>query len=369
MRPLLIVLTLCLLVVVSLAIGVFAADWPFWQRAWRWHAAAPAPPSRVPGAYDTLRASAGPRELALDVDAAVTAAVSELLDDDVTAALLVARDDRVLFEYYANGFDVDSRFDGRELSSLPLVALYGAAELRRLGPALDEGIGATLAKWHDDPRGQITPRQLLQGLSGLALPAGSPLNPFGTRARLLSGPNFERAATEVPAAWPPGSHFAANPADAQLAATVLAQAAGRPAATLLREWLVEPLGFGATRVLLDRRRGAMAAHCCVEARARDWLQLGLLLAQDGEVGGVRVFPQRYARELLLTSPVAPERALGAQRLTLTGGGAALLARGRGRLLLIDARARAAWLWFGTSEMADERVARLLHAAGLERPAR
>lgn len=362
MRPLLIMLTLCSVVAVSLAVGVLAADWPFWQRAWRWHAAAPASPARVPGAHDTLRASTGPRELVLDVDGAVSAAVSELLDDDATAALLVARGDRVLFEYYADGFDVDSRFDGRELSSLPLVALYGAAELRRLGPALDEGVGQTLADWRGDRRGQITPRQLLQGLSGLELPEGSPLNPFGTRARLLAGPNFERAALEVEAAWPPGSHYAANPADSQLAAAVLAESTGRPVAVLMKEWLVEPLGLGATRVLLDRRRGAMAAHCCIEARARDWLQLGLLLAQDGEVGGIRVFPARYAHELLLTSPVAPERALGTQRLTLAGGGVALLARGRTRLVLMDPHSRGTWLWFGTREMGDDRLARLLRAA-------
>lgn len=362
MRPVLIVLALVLLVVSSVVGGVLLADWPFWQRAWRWQQAAPEWPSQLPGARLLITAPVPAREMPMASDAAVTAAVSELLDDESTEALLVARADHLLFEYYGQGTGPGTRFDGRELSSLPVMLLYGAAAQRGTGPVLDQGVGAVLAEWREDPRGQITPRQLLQGLSGLDTTRGSFLNPFGRWARLASGPNFERAALRWELTWPPGSRYAANPADAQLAAAALRASAGRAVADLLRDWLVTPLALDGMRVLLDRHRGSMAAHCCVQARARDWLTLVLLLAQDGEVAGERIYPEDFAHEMVGVSPVAPERALGVQRVQLPDGSQALLARGRTRLLLADPHSRAAWLWFRGEAAEEEAVSRLVNAA-------
>jgi hypothetical protein len=367
MRPVLVVLALVLLILLSVAVGVLAADWPFWQRAWQWQVASPAWPARLPGAHAVLRPVTDVRELPRGVDATVSAAVSELLDAEGTEALLVARADELLFEYYGDSTDAATRLDGRELSALPVMLLYGAAALRGSGPPLDEGVAALLPDWQEDPRGQITPRQLLQGLSGLEAPRWEPLNPFGKAARLAAGPNFERAALRYRSAWPPGSHYAANPADSQLAAAVLARSTGLPVATLLRDWLAQPLGLDTLRVLLDRQRGAMAVHCCVQARARDWLTLALLVAEDGELAGQRIYPARFAQQVLGSSPVAPERALGVQRVRLAAGDTALLVRGHNRLLLADPHARAAWLWFGSRDLDDAALARLLRAVDATAP--
>jgi hypothetical protein len=336
MRPVLVVLALVLLILLSVTVGVLAADWPFWQRAWQWQVASSPWPARLPGAHAVLRPATEVRELPRGVDASVSAAVSELLDAEGTEAL-------------------------------PVMLLYGAAALRGSGPPLDEGVGALLPAWQEDPRGQITPRQLLQGLSGLEAPRWAPLNPFGKAARLAAGPNFERAALRYRSAWPPGSHYAANPADPQLAAAVLARSTGLPVAALLRDWLAQPLGLDTLRVLLDRHRGSMAVHCCVQARARDWLTLGLLVAQDGELAGRRIYPARFAQQVLGTSPVAPERALGVQRVRLAAGETALLVRGHNRLLLADPHARAAWLWFGSRDLDDAALARLLRAVDATAP--
>jgi CubicO group peptidase (beta-lactamase class C family) len=362
MRPVLIALALLMLVTVSLAAGVLAADWPFWQRAWAWHEATPQSPVRLPGARARLESAAGVRDLPLDVDPGITSAVSRLLDDAGTAALLVARDDRVLFEYYGGTADADVRFDGGELSTLPLVVLYGAAAERGVGATLDGSIATQLGEWREDARGEITARLLLQGLSGLEGANGSLFNPFGRTARLASGPNFERAALSFRTTWPAGSHFVANPADAQIAATVLARAAERPLMGLLHEWVVEPLQFASINVLLDRHRGAMAAHCCIQARARDWLSLGLLVAQGGTLGGRRVYSEQFAQQIERTSPVAPDRGLGLRRIELQDGRHGLLAQGRTRLLLADPASRTAWLWISTADFTPGQIDQLLGAA-------
>lgn len=362
MRPVLIAASLLLLILLSLAAGVLAADWPFWQRAWRWHEAAPAWPTDLPGAHARLGRDGSARDLPLDVDAGVMSAVAPLLDDEDTEALLVARDDRVLFEYYGAQTDAGTRLDGAELSALPLVPLYGAAALHGVALPLDRGVGTVLEAWRDDPRGAITPRMLLQGLSGLEPRRGSLLNPFGRVARLASGPNFEQAALAFRGEWPAGSRYAPNGADAQVAAAVLVRAARRPLLTLTERWLIEPLGLDTMRVLLDHHRGAMATHCCVQARARDWLSLALLIAQHGELGGQRVYSEDFAREIPSSAPVAPGRGLGLSHVDVGGSVPALLAAGRGRLLLIDADSRSAWLWFRRRDFGETGLEALRNAA-------
>jgi hypothetical protein len=369
MRPVLIAVSLLLLVATALVTGVLASDWPFWQRAWRWHASAPLPPERLPGAHARVEGRGSARDLPLAADPAVTAAVSTLLDDPVTEALLVARDDRLLFEYYGAATSAGQRLDGQELAIVPLVLLHGAAAQRGVGPALDQSIAGQLAEWRQDARGEITPRQLLQGLSGLEGADGFLLNPFGHTARLVSGPNFARAALRFRTAWPAGSHYAANPADAQLAALVLVRGTGQPLTVLLRDWLVEPLGLDSMRVLLDRHRGSAAAHCCVQARARDWLSLGLVVAQGGRLEGRQVVSGGFVREIGTSSPVAPERGLGFELVAGAspgGGNRVLLVPGRRRLLLADTASRTAWLWIGRRDFGATHRSALLAATAAAR---
>lgn len=364
MRPVLIAVALVLLVLFSLATGVLAADLPFWKRAWRWHSAWPEAPARLGGAQATLSGAATPADLPPGEDSAVTSAVSRLLDDPATEALLVGRGGQLLFEYYGEGVDQSTRLDGRELSRLVLVVLYGAAEARGLGEALDRPVGGLLDAWRADARGAITVRQLLQGLSGLEPAEGSFLNPFGLFARLHSGPNFERAALGFGRAWPAGSNAADNPADAQLAAAALERLAGRRVHELLDEWLVAPLRFDWVRVTLDHHRGRMAAHCCLQARARDWLALGLVVANGGAspAGGEPIYTARFAEQIAVTSPVAPSRAMGAELIPAGEGAALLLAGGGTRALAMDPRSGTAWLWFRTTALDEPSKGRLLAAA-------
>src|SRR5690606_38850018 len=132
-------------------------------------------------------------------------------------------------------------------------------------------------------RGAITPRQLFWQLSGM--PAGDfePLNPFNTRAQLVAGPDFSRAAMRWQPVWPPGSHFEQSAVNAQLLALVAARLQGATFASLLEERLWSRVAAADATVMLDHRRGDMAAHCCVRASIGDWLRLALALAADGRI--------------------------------------------------------------------------------------
>ncbi|MEP7313774.1 MAG: serine hydrolase domain-containing protein [Pseudomonadota bacterium] len=368
MRRLLIVLCLIVLIVAAVGVGLLAADWPFWQRAWAWQTAAAGRPPALPGARRMLAGTPAVPPPAASAPAPLTAtaiaALTSLARQQPTAALLVAQRGALLFESYGPSIDAASLLDGADLSSAWLAPLFGIASANRPG-LLDEPVGDYLPEWRGDPRGQITPRQLFWHVSGLAVPDFVPLNPFSDRARLASGPNFVRAALAFPAELPPGGFFRHSPADMQLLALVLQRATGSDVADYLEAGLWIPLGAGPAQVLLDRRGGTIAAHCCFAAAARDWLRLAQLLADGGVAGGRRLLPEEFVTQIARQSPVHPGAGLGLTVEAGPGGSQLLVMQGEGRWLIAAPERGVAVMWFSsTSALSQEARHAVLTALGL-----
>ena len=214
------------------------------------------------------------------------------------------------------------------------VVLFGALIQQGRARLLDEPLGDLLVQWKDDPRGAITPRQLLWQLSGLAGGPTRPLNPFSPLAQLASGPDFQRAVLRTPLRYPPGSHYAASPANAQLLALVAAQLTGEGYGTALERLVWSRLAAQPATGMLDRRRGEMAAHCCFAASAGDWLRLGLLLANSGRDRDQQILPLDFLGQVETASPVNPGQGLGFQLVEGAQGRRLLQLATTGRRLLL-----------------------------------
>jgi len=339
MQRLLITMTVVVLVVAALAAGALAAHWPFWHRAWQWHAASTGWPEALPG--PTLPLSAGDTYLRLRVFTDPSLAARA----DAGTQLLMAGDgDGDVAAWFAPGFSELSVIDGRGLAAglaAPLMATLGDASL------LDAPLRNRLAGWQQDARGAITPRQLLWQLSGLGGGGFSPLNPWSRRAQLASGPDFMRAALRTRLEFPPGTHFEEAPANAQLLSLLMEQVTGTGYAAVLEQRLWSRFAAHEAVATLDHRRGNMAAHCCIRAAAGDWLRLGLMLANDGQSGSLRLLPEGAVAEMARSSPVHPGYGLG-YRLADSGAGAQILVlETEGRRLVIAPHSGRAVLWVGT----------------------
>lgn len=342
MQRLLVTLTVTVLVAVSLGVGALAANWPFWRRAWQWHAAAGGWPAQLVGPQQRVRGGQAALPLTFQQDetlAGVAATAS-------TQLLLQASADGQVRAFFGPGWDEAAAVDGRDLSPLVLAPLL--AVLAEQAPGLlDAPIGARLAAWRDSPRGLITSRQLFWQLSGLPAAAGQWLNPFAAAAQLHAGPDFTRAALHWRATYPPGTHFEVSPVNAQLLAMVAGQAGGAPYAQVLEQRLWSRFAADEAWLLLDHRRGAAAAHCCLRASVGDWLRLGLLLAADGRSGEARLWEPGFLAELFRESPVHSGFGLGFEVL---GSPRRLLAAGSaGRRLVIDPDGHAVLLWVGEGQ--------------------
>jgi CubicO group peptidase (beta-lactamase class C family) len=261
-----------------------------------------------------------------------------------TQALLHAHRDGRVDAWFAPGVDLRSAVDGRGLTAVLLAPLF--AQLAAAHPALlDKPIAAWLPQWKEDRRGVITPRQLFWQLSGLPARAFSPLNPFSARAQLASGPDFARAVMRWQPDYPPATHFAESPVNAQLLALVAAGIEGEPFRDILQKRLWSRIAADEALAMLDHRGGEMAAHCCLKASLGDWLRLSLLLAADGQGGDSALWPPGFVSEVVTASPLHAGYGLGFQ-LQSGPAGPLLLAASAGRQVWIAPHSGAVLLWVG-----------------------
>lgn len=344
MQRMLVIVAVVILVTVSLGVGSLGAHWPFWQRAWQWHASTTGWPATTTGA--TAVVHGGAPSLALQYHDEPQ--LGDVAATGTTHALLRAHVNGEVEAWFAAGYAPRSQVDWRGISSLLLVPLY--AQLAGENPGLlDKPAGSMLQVWREDRRGAITPRQFFWQLSGMPEGKWRPLNPFNTRAQLLAGPDFARAALRWQPVWPPGSHFEESAVNAQLLALMAASLDGKSFASLLEQRLWSRAATSDAIAMLDHRRGDMAAHCCVRATIDDWLRLALFIAADGDLGGEKLWEPGFLPEMTAASPVHESQGLGFQLSQSDSGNLTMGIATSGRQLLVAPASGTVLLWVGEGE--------------------
>lgn len=189
-----------------------------------------------------------------------------------TKALLVWQGGVLQLEHYGEGTQPFDRLDGRGLQATLMALLAGQAVRDGHIAGLDDPVGQWLPEWQGEGRARVTFRHLLQGTSGLDVPAGEPQGDI--LPWMLS----------APLAAEPGTRFAPNLMEIQVLGLVLARASGQPLPTYLSDRLWQPLGARTAEMKLGDD-GTPVLTCCFTATARDWLRIGLLILDGGAVGG------------------------------------------------------------------------------------
>ncbi|HEX6638589.1 MAG TPA: serine hydrolase domain-containing protein [Steroidobacteraceae bacterium] len=369
-----------MLLLVSLGIGAFTADLPFWRRALQ----LPLPPGGVYLPTAGIGDAAGPSgalapsdEAAAEFDELVVEEAANRARSAGSRALLVMHRGRLAIERYFVTDDSTSLLPAT-LVARPLVAMAAGIVGQDRSGWLDAPVAGILPEWNDDPRGRITLRQLLEETSGLegggevrGLLQRSPwrdltrLPRFATArgVRMLLGNDYEDSALGFRLEHEPGGFRNYSPANAQLAAVIIERTTGQPYEDFIDQRLWRAVGAGRAELQLDRRAGMPAAHCCWLATARDMLRVVALLATDGKHGERRVLPAGWVAEMSRPSRVSAETGLQLRRLELAGEQAVSAADGEGSgFWVIPARELVVLDIAGNGTEPQDEVAELLVSA-------
>lgn len=235
--------------------------------------------------------------------------------------LIVAHRGVIQLEYYESGLGPDRLLDSQSLDE-PLAVLVTMAAVADGDLALDDPLSRFLPEWPRDARGAISVRDVLAMQNGLTVPAYEQGGESPGR-RLPSTSRRREAVLAMQRESPPGGYHRPHHAATQLLQRVLEAATGERYADVLNERLWVPLEAGEAR--LRRDRPGAPRFCCLQARPRDWLRVGLMLSQHGQYTGETVLP--FGEFMQLTRPPAlsdgdamPQRSRGSSDAALRGSG-------------------------------------------------
>jgi CubicO group peptidase (beta-lactamase class C family) len=336
MRRVLTILSAIGVLLVSLGIGVFTADLPFWRRALQ----LPLPaggvylPTTVIGEPEVAaRSPAMTTSAAADFDSLVIEEAANRARGAGSRALLVMYRGRLVVERYFIADAADTLLPATVIARPMAAMAAGIALAEKRIDSLDSPVSAWLPEWRDEPRGRVTLRQLLEETSGLeaggaarGLLHRSPwqdlaaLPHFATArgVRMLLGNDYQSSALGFPLDHEPGGFYEVSPANVQLAAVMIERATGQPYEIFLDTRLWRAVGAGHAELQLDRRAGMPAAHCCWLATARDMLRIASLLATDGKSGDRQVLPPGWVQEMSRPSRVSAGTGMQLRRLRIEG---------------------------------------------------
>ncbi len=219
-------------------------------------------------------------------------------------SMLVIRNNRVVFEEYANGHSAEK---ARKIYS-GTKAFWAAAAVAAEQDGilrLDERASDTIAEWRDDPaKRPITLRELLSFTGGLA-PG------FSLHGESISDRNHYALKLPV-VAPPPGSRFIYGPSQLQVFCEVLRRklaARNESPWRYLERRILGPLGFHNLKYRSDAT-GTPLLATGFELTAIEWARFGLMVLGRGTYGSQKILTPESLGDCLRGSGANPAFGLG-----------------------------------------------------------
>jgi len=254
-----------------------------------------------------------------DVSDPLRGSVSEYLSRNPVTGLLIAKDDRILFEHYQYG-----RTDRDLLISQSMVKsitglLIGIAIADGAIKSVDDTVETYVPGLKGTEYGATPLRALLHMSSGVDFgeerDEGRDLDRLwidmvrgtGSKGTIATITQFNRRIA------PPGTRFYYASVEPDVLSLVLRYAVNKSASDYLREKVWEPIGAEADAKWLIDAEGFEVAHHGFNAVLRDYARLGRLLAHDGAWEGKQIIPAQWMIDATTVRPsdayLAPGKAM------------------------------------------------------------
>jgi CubicO group peptidase (beta-lactamase class C family) len=290
-----------------------AGERRFWSR---WRTIQSQTPATLPAWLDVTEKVRGDfraelpsrREAERGIPATSLAAAEAYAEKTQSLSLLIWRDGAIEYEKYWNGRGPDDVSETYSMAKSVLGLAIGRAVADGAIGSVDDAVAKYLTEWRGTAKETLTIRQLLQMSSGLRHERFNYAwrqAPWAIGLRTFLGPDIEASVLGFGLARVPGAGFNYNSANTQLLLAVLQRATGQRYADFVSERLWKPLGAKDATLWLDRPGGTPRAFSYFVARPRDWLRLGVMIAQRGQLGDREILPAAWIDAMTTPSPTNP----------------------------------------------------------------
>ncbi len=214
-----------------------------------------------------------------------------MLEETEASAFIIVKNDSILYERYPL---TDEAFTSNSFSMAKTVVTLMAQITHQNGTL---SWNDKLTKYIPELEGEFADSVRLYHLSTMT--AGLKWqeqykNPFSTMAKAYYGKDIEGLVTGSPVHRMPGKEFEYRSGTTQLLAIALMRATGESLSDLASELLWKPLGMeGNASWHLDIEDGMELAYCCINARARDFARLGMMVKNHGRVNDVSIVDSAF----------------------------------------------------------------------------
>ena len=220
-------------------------------------------------------------------------------------ALLIYQDDEIILEKYFNGSNAQTISDTQSMHKTVLAIMIGIAIENGIIKSVDEPASNYLKEWKNDSRNLITIKNLLQQSSGLNYPEFS-FHPLSDFNQLMLGEDVTMMTLEQKAYQEPNQVFEYNGVNPQNLGLLLQRASGKRYADFLSENLWQFIAEEDASIVLDSEKNRMPrTYCCLNATARDWLRIGILILNEGKLGENQIVPKSWIKNMITPSSTNP----------------------------------------------------------------
>jgi len=217
-------------------------------------------------------------------------------EHDDFRSLVVARNGKLVADYYFNGYGPDGLTDMRSAGKSITSALVGIAIADGIIPSIDAPVLPLLSDYapveHDGLEKQaITMQHLITMTSGLDADADDESSP-GYEDRMWETDDWVRFVLDLPMARAPGDMWTYASANSFLAGATVEVATGQSLAAFAEERLFGPLGID-DYDWQSTPMGRTVGQGNLSMRARDMAKIGQLYLDGGRWNGQQILPEAW----------------------------------------------------------------------------
>ncbi len=223
------------------------------------------------------------------------------------SAVLIIRNDSILFENYYGGWNRDTQSGIFSVTKTITSMLCGVAMKDGYIHSLQDPVTDYIPELLDkDPMfRKLTVGHLLDMTAGLDFEENYNINPFSKMAQLYLGPDALKVIEKIKFSHEPGTRYHYDSMTTAILGLVIERATGQSYSDYLSERIWQPLGMERDALMsLDSYESGIAkAYGGLTTNVRDLAKIGRLYLQEGNWNGVQILDSAFVARSLSTSLV------------------------------------------------------------------